>query len=53
MHPQSIGTNKENTRELAAEAARWTEALVKALTAAPTAQLSLLQEHVEDMTKYV
>jgi hypothetical protein len=50
---QGVHTNKENTRELAAEAARWTEALVKALSAAPPALLPVLQGHVEEMTKCV
>jgi hypothetical protein len=48
-----VHTNKESTRELAAEAARWTEALVQALTAAPPAMLPILKAHVEEMTKYV
>jgi hypothetical protein len=50
---QSVNINKENTRELAAEAARWTEALVKALAAAPPAHLPILQGHIEEMTKCV
>jgi hypothetical protein len=50
---QSVDTNKESTRELASEAARWTEALVKALTAAPPVMLPDLIAHVEEMTKCV
>jgi hypothetical protein len=48
-----VHTNKESTRELAAEAARWTHTLVKALTAAPPALLPILQGQVEEMTKCV
>jgi hypothetical protein len=48
-----VHTNKEGTRELAAEAARWTHTLVKALTAAPPALLPILQGQVEEMTKCV
>jgi hypothetical protein len=48
-----VHTNKESTRDLAAEAARWTQALVQALTAALPAMLPILKTHVEEMTKYV
>jgi hypothetical protein len=48
-----VHTNKESTRELAAEAASWTQTLVKTLTAAPPALLPILQGQVEEMIKCV
>jgi hypothetical protein len=48
-----VRKNKKDSKELAREAARWTQAFVTALSKAPPAQLPELQNNIEEITRCV
>jgi hypothetical protein len=50
---QAVRKNKQDSRELALNAARWTEALVNALSKASAAQLPELKHNVEEILRCV